>query len=546
MDNKDFFDEEYSKLENKKEDNNSDNFRNWSSQQPQQSEKAKNNKPLYITLICLALALCIVFGWFMCAIFDSVKSSNKDQSALFDEVLRYLDEKYYKDIPDEKLWAAMEKAGTAMLQSAGDQFSRLMSPSTYYDFCNPQSSYNTSVNGTFGMSLQLVEGIGVYIYEVVTDSSSYGKLQEEDLVYKISDIATLDGTVMEDIITNAVTSESFEEKLANIKSGTFHVIRNGEPIEPVQISRGFVDYVNQNYKFEFIEFYFGDDFTNVSTSNMGSAATNTKDYRKLEELSNLPDTGYIRIKEFSYILVPSPTNPNEVIVHSVLDEFVQVMNLFKQEVTAKDENGNETVIKQPLKNLILDLKGNPGGSVEYVTQIAGMLVTDSKLTESQQKMVRNSSFNHKGEVLITSLYPEIKNQKNKFYVEPKYFNYFDELTDKPNIVVWTDGGSASASELLTGALLDYKTAVQMGTKTYGKGIAQTWAELKNYSAYIDVDGETVKSCWAIYYTAAEYFSPLTVVATGNSIHGKGYTPIDQYNNLDTYEKLWSATVNYFN
>ena len=120
MDNKDFFDEEYDKIENKHDEEKSQNFDDWYGRQPAPSKSKNGNKPLYITLICLALVACIVLGWVLCTVFTSISRSTKGQSALFDDVLQYLENQYYKEIPDEKMWAAMEQAGTAMMQNAGD------------------------------------------------------------------------------------------------------------------------------------------------------------------------------------------------------------------------------------------------------------------------------------------------------------------------------------------------------------------------------------------------------------------------------------------
>ena len=104
----------------------------------------------------------------------------------------------------------------------------------------------------------------------------------------------------------------------------------------------------------------------------------------------------------------------------------------------------------------------------------------------------------------------------------------------------SDDGSASASELLLGALLDYKTAVQMGTNTYGKGIAQTVEELNIRGSYIDVDGKVqTDGYWAVYYTFASYYSPL-----GTNIHGVGYAPANTYK-VSRYGDLWTLAKYYW-
>ncbi|MCM1194899.1 MAG: S41 family peptidase [Firmicutes bacterium] len=521
MANKDFFDEEYDKQQAEKASRESETdrqFNSWSNYQPPQSEQVNTKRPLYIAIICVALVLCIVLGWVLCAVFGG-SSVNNSREALLKEVLRYLDNEYYKEIPDEKMWKGIEAAGTALLQTAGDQYSRLMSPSTFYQWQNPSSDITSSnPEGVFGVGFQFIEGIGAYVSSVTVNSSAYGRLEAEDIIVKLTDVVSLDGRALEDLTTNNCTSEYFEQFLFNVRSATFRYLRNGETGEE-KITRSQLQYVNENYKYDFVEFYFGDDCTNVSLSNVGYANTNVKDERLLGELAKIPDTGYVRIDQFMSVYDVDENGNKEL--RTAADEFEEVMDLFAE---------------KGLKHLILDLKGNPGGGVEIVCDVASRLITAStkKLTSEQIKRVtKNDS------LLVTTLIDRDGNADST-YVQSKYHNYFGELGNKTDIVVWTDGGSASASELLTGALRDYGTAEHMGVTTYGKGIAQIGWPLNNYTGTFVLDGEQITYCWAIYYTCAEYFSPL-----GDNIHGDGYTP-STYNNLDTYEKLWKATANYFN
>ena len=136
--------------------------------------------------------------------------------------------------------------------------------------------------------------------------------------------------------------------------------------------------------------------------------------------------------------------------------------------------------------------------------------------------------------------PKPVKMRENYYRQLSYYSYFNTLGNKCDIVVWTDGGSASASELLTGALRDYQTAVQMGVTTYGKGIAQTWKELPFYGTVTNIYGQQETCPWAIYFTVASYYSPF-----GKNIHGFGYTPNDPYNNLKTYTDLWKAANSYW-
>lgn len=128
-----------------------------------------------------------------------------------------------------------------------------------------------------------------------------------------------------------------------------------------------------------------------------------------------------------------------------------------------------------MTKLILDLRGNPGGDLEVVCKIADKLLPFGTIT----------------------------------YIEDKNGNRRSQTSDEAAlgipIVVLVNGSSASASEVLTGALKDYKAATVVGTKTYGKGIVQTVIPLT------DGSGMSV--------TSARYFTP-----NGVCIHGVGIEP----------------------
>lgn len=129
-----------------------------------------------------------------------------------------------------------------------------------------------------------------------------------------------------------------------------------------------------------------------------------------------------------------------------------------------------------MKSLLLDLRDNPGGNLDVVVDIADMLLPEGLVV----------------------------------YTEDKYGNR-EELTtdaehyfDKP-MVVLVNGNSASASEILAGAIKDYKSGTLLGTTTYGKGIVQQIVPLG--------DGTGVK------LTVSKYYTP-----SGQNIHGIGIEP----------------------
>lgn len=525
---KDFFDEEYEKKVEEQSSNDG-----WYSQPVKQQTTSTRPNRLYIVLVCIGLVLCIAFGWIMSSIVNGLsKSPDTEGGEILNTVIKYLKNNYYKDITDEQWMQAIETSGTALMQTAGDRYSQLMSPQTYYDFNYPTSTV-VSNNEVFGVSFYIEEGIGLYVSSVIANSAAYGKLREGDVVLRLSDIQGYDGDVVianknfstDGFVVSQWASSTIQTVLASTKSATFNVLRlTGDgndatyAIENIHLTRSQILPVNSNYPYNFIEFYFDQTHNNISTPSLNDDRYTTYQDRGLV---NLPqDTGYIRIIQFMDVTTLDDSG-SEVTV-SASDEFLQVMDLFKS---------------LGLKRLVLDLKGNPGGNVAYVSDIASLLVTDVKLSDEDRAKVTNNS----GELLITSLnLPKLGNLTQTQYRASSYFDYFPSISSTCDIVVWTDGNSASGSELLTGTLRDYRTAVQMGTTTYGKGIAQTWEELPFTGTVVDIRGNQIRYPWAIYYTCARYFSPL-----GDNIHDIGYKPDAPYDGLSTYADLWQAALSYW-
>lgn len=129
-----------------------------------------------------------------------------------------------------------------------------------------------------------------------------------------------------------------------------------------------------------------------------------------------------------------------------------------------------------MEGLIVDLRDNPGGSVTSANGIAEYLIPEGLLTYMEDK-----------------------------YGDRTEFSCTGQLTWGGPLVILVNGNSASASEMVAGAVRDYKTGTIMGTTTYGKGVAQTTTTLS--------DGSALK------FTFAKYFTP-----KGECIHKIGVKP----------------------
>jgi carboxyl-terminal processing protease len=131
-----------------------------------------------------------------------------------------------------------------------------------------------------------------------------------------------------------------------------------------------------------------------------------------------------------------------------------------------------------LKGLVLDLRNNPGGLLTQAVRISDIFLDSG---------------------LIVYTDGRIESQKQKFFAQK------DASSMDFPLVVLVNGGSASASEIVAGALQDHKRAVVLGTKTFGKGSVQTILPLDDSSA--------------LRLTTARYFTP-----NGRSIQATGIVP----------------------
>ena len=143
----------------------------------------------------------------------------------------------------------------------------------------------------------------------------------------------------------------------------------------------------------------------------------------------------------------------------------------KKEINNFEENKN-------VNAYILDLRNNPGGLLSQAIKISDFFLNDGEIVSTKSR----------------------KSSENR-----KWFAKKGDLTNGKTIVVLINYGSASASEIVAGALKDHKRAILLGENSYGKGSVQSIIPLKN-------DG-------AIRLTVAKYYLP-----SGKSISEVGVSP----------------------
>lgn len=197
-----------------------------------------------------------------------------------------------------------------------------------------------------------------------------------------------------------------------------------------------------------------DDYVEVDVTRK-KVESPTVNYEMLEN-----DIAYIQITEFDKVTT---------------DQFTEALAVCK---------GSD------MKGLILDLRSNPGGSLDVVCEVARKILPEGLIVYTEDKYGQREEFTCDG--------------SNELQVP---------------MVVLVNGYSASASEILAGAIQAHEKGVLMGTKTFGKGIVQRVISLS--------DGSAVKLTISTYYTP-----------DGKNIHGKGIEP-DQVVEFDGelyYEK----------
>jgi carboxyl-terminal processing protease len=152
------------------------------------------------------------------------------------------------------------------------------------------------------------------------------------------------------------------------------------------------------------------------------------------------------------------------------------------ESTYKDLRKAISEVKQSnrgeLRGLILDLRNNPGGVLDAAVEVSDAFLEDGLIVTANGRG-HDATFRHQA--------------------------HSGDLIDGIELIVMVNGGSASASEIVAGAVQDHGRATIVGSQTFGKGSVQTVMPLSN--------GRAIKLTTSYYYTPS-----------GDSIHGQGITP----------------------
>ena len=259
---------------------------------------------------------------------------------------------------------------------------------------------------------------------------------------------------------------------AGIQAGDYIIAVNGESVAAT----------GQNKAIRNLR---GDPGTKVKITVFRDGENKPREYELVRELVKLKPVKNNRDGDIAYIRIVT----------------------FNEHTTVELTKAMKSVLekaKNPLKGIILDLRNNPGGILEQGVGVAGYFIDSGVIVTTKGRTdTANSSFS-----------------ASKF--TPK--------APKVPVVVLINGGSASASEIVAGALQDYKRAILLGTTSFGKGSVQAFMPLDKRSA--------------MKITIAKYYTP-----KGRSIQGEGIEPdiiVEQakveYPKHDDSEKRFSEAV----
>jgi len=311
-----------------------------------------------------------------------------------------------------------------------------------------KSSSSNGQSSSLDLVTEMVKTLGDK-YSRVLDPSQYTSIQKYDL---IGVGATLMPNEQKEIIVGAPPIAGSASDQAGLKAGDFIEAINGISTEG-RTAFDIIDQISEQ--------------PNAKTVAM---TVRSKDGTVTQEM--------IMERQFLKVRNPVSYQITERRKDGTVVGFIRIAE-FNSLVKARLEDAIASLEKEGANAFVLDLRGNPGGAFQSAVEISSLFVEDRVATYVVDSNQVQLPFRTAGGRVI--------------------------LPEGNPMAIWVDGGSASASEVLTGSLHDNCRAVVMGEKSFGKGLIQAVYGLKNGAGLV--------------LTVAKYVTP-----NGTEIQGIGITP----------------------
>ena len=323
------------------------------------------------------------------------------------------------------------------------------------------------------------------VYENYSKVSSIKEYIDRNYLREVDNNALLDGQIkgmveaLEDPYSVYMTQDeftSFAQQTAGVYGGIGVIVTPGEddlitivsPIEDTPGERAGLKTGDKIIKVDGVEFYAKnmDEAVKVMKGKPNTNVTLTIMRKDKDDKNQVIDIDITR-EEIRLVTVKSDVVDGDI-------GYIKITSF--DEITYEDFKTHLTSLeKQNVKGLVLDLRNNPGGLLNICAEIADELLGEGDIVYTQTKSG-----------------------------EKDYIKSGKGQTSLP-LVMLVNEGSASASEILAGAIKDHKRGELIGTTTFGKGVVQRIKDLS--------DGSGIK------LTVSEYFTP-----NGINIHGIGIEP----------------------
>lgn len=369
-------------------------------------------------------------------------SSSSDPSAeLQQEVLDKLDSTYYKAVDDTKLHTA---AIDGMVAALDDPYTVYWDPQEY-------AAFKASTSGSYtglGMSVEMKNGLITIVSTFKQSPADLAGIKPGDIIVAV-DGASVDGKTLGEVV--------------NLMKGG----AEGTSVK-VEISRPPASAL-----------------TTTTTGGIAGGAggssttTSTTDPNAKADTSQLPLGG--QRQEYTLVRKHIAIPVTETKIMQAGDKKVGVIGFFtfsQGSAAALRKAVTQAIDVDQVKAIVLDLRSNGGGLLDQAVGVASIFIPEGEVIVSTEGRLSSSKQVYKA---TGDAYPNI----------PLY--------------VLTDPYTASASEIVTGALQDYGRAILVGETTFGKGLVQSIEPLSN--------GGALKATTAVYLTAK-----------GRDINKKGIAP----------------------